>query len=211
MSSSPDKPKAVAVSQGEKTQAALAKDQINYYRSTYAPLEAQYAEEAGRDFSARLAAQAGSTGMREATPGLKQMALNTAPVDTAAIGGALASARNSAAAQGRRSRDDGRLSALGVGLGITADAGTSLSTAARNQTNAAIDAVSEQMAVQQAKSSKGAAIGGAVGTLAGAGLTYYGLNRAAGTPAYTGTPQQSPTTLSSAQQKLVAARGKPLF
>lgn len=178
MSSSPDKPKAVAVSQGEKTQAALAKDQINYYRSTYAPLEAQYAEEAGRDHSARLAAQASSAGMREATSGLQQLALSNAPVDTAAIGGAVSAARNSAAAEGRRTRDDGRLSALGVGLGVTADAGTALSTAGRSQTNAAIDSVAAQVASQQAKSSKQAALGGAVGTLAGAGMTYYGMQNA---------------------------------
>lgn len=175
MSDGPDKPDAVEVSQGEKIQAQLAKDQINYYRSTYAPLEGQYAQEAGRDYSSRLSGQAGSAGMREATPGLQQMALSSAPVDTARIGSAIGTARTAAAAQGRRTRDDGRLSALGVGLGVTADAGASLTSAGRGQTNSTIDAVSTEMAKQQARSSTQAAIGGAVGTLAGAGLTYYGL------------------------------------
>lgn len=175
MSSEPDKPDDVAVSEGEKTQAALAKDQINYYRSTYAPLEGQYADEASRDYSSRLSAQAGSAGMREATSGLRTLALSNAPVNTAEIGGAVAGARAAAGAEGRRSRDDGRLSALGVGLGVTADAGQSLSTAGRSQTNTTIDAVRTEMAAQEAKSSKQAALGGALGTVAGAGLTYYGL------------------------------------
>lgn len=178
MSSSPDKPKATAVSEGEKTQAALARQQIDYYNSTYAPLEGEYAQEAGRDYSSRMSAQAGSAGMREATSGLQQMALSNAPVDTASIGGAIASGQNSAAVAARRTRDDGRLSALGVGLGVTADAGTALSAAARSQTNAAISDVTAELAKQQAKSSTQAAIGGAVGTLAGAGATYYGLQNA---------------------------------
>lgn len=212
MSSKPDKPDAVAVSEGEKTQAALAQDQINYYRATYAPLEGKYADEASRDYSSRLSAQAGSAGMREATTGLQKMALSGAPVDTAAIGSAVAASRNSATSKGLRSRDDGRLSALGVGLGVTADAGAGLSTAARSQTNSAIDAVRTEMVAQEAKASRQAALGGAAGTIAGAGLTYYGLKRKeASVPDYTGTPQQSPTSLSSGPSKYLTRRGIPMF
>ncbi|KII34849.1 hypothetical protein NL64_06185 [Pseudomonas fluorescens] len=217
MSSEPDKPDAVEVSEGEKIQTALAKDQINYYRSTYAPLEGQFADEAGRDYSSRLSAQAGSAGMREATPGLQRMALSSAPVDTAAIGGAVASARNDATAKAVRTRDDGRLSALGVGLGVTADAGTSLSTAARSQTSAAIDTVRTQMTKQEAELSNQAAYAGAAGTLAGAGLTYYGMSKGGATPVTTtpqqspaGNTQQSPASLNNTQ-RFLASRVQPMF
>ena len=176
MSKSPKKADPTPVSEGEKIQAQVAKDQIAYYRGTYAPLEGEFAQEAGQDHTSRLSAQASSAGMREASSGLQQLALGSAPVDTAAVGGSLAGATAAAATQGRRARDDGRLSALGVGLGITADAGQSLSGASQDQAEAAIDKVREGMAKQQAAASTRAAAMGAVGTLAGAGLTYYGLS-----------------------------------
>lgn len=180
MSKSAKKPDPVAVSEGEKIQAQVAKDQIGYYRGTYAPLEGEYADEAGADHTARLSAQARSAGMREASGGLQQLALSGAPVDTAALGSSLSAATDAAGVQGRRARDDGRLSALGVGLGITADAGQSLSSASQVQSGAAIDKVRAEMTKQQASASTRAATMGAVGTLAGAGLTYYGMSSQAG-------------------------------
>lgn len=180
MSKSPKKADPTPVSEGELIQAQLAKDQIGYYRGTYAPLEGEYAKEAGQDHTSRLSAQASSAGMREVSGGLQQLALSGAPVDTAAIGSGLSAATDAAEAQGRRARDDGRLSALGVGLGITADAGQSLSSAGQVQSGAAIDKVREGMAKQQAAANTRAATMGAFGTLAGAGLTYYGLSSQAG-------------------------------
>lgn len=171
------KPEQVKASEGEKIQAQLARDQINYYRGTYAPLEQQFLSEAGQDHSARLAGQNGSAAMRESTDTLRQAALSTAPVDTAALGTAITSGRVAGLAQGRRERDDGRLEGLGVGLGITADATKSLSQAGQIQTESAIDRTREQLAKMQAKNDLTAAKWGAVGTLAGAGVSYYGLNR----------------------------------
>lgn len=178
MSKSPKKDDPTPVSEGEKIQAQVAKDQIGYYRGTYAPLEGQYAAEAGRDYTSRLSAQAGSAGMREATPGLQQLALSSAPVDTAALGSSLSAATDAAAAQGRQVRDKGRLNALSVGLGVTADAGQSLSSASQTQTGAAIDSVREQMAKQQAAASVRAATVGAAASAAGSVATYGALSNA---------------------------------
>ena len=183
MSKSAKKPDPVPVSEGEKIQAQVAKDQIGYYRGTYAPLEGEYAAEAGADHTSQLSAQASSAGMREVSGGLQQLALSGAPVDSAALGSSLAASTQAAGAQGRRSRDDGRLSALGVGLGITADAGQSLSSASQMQSTAAADKVRTEMAKQQASASTRAATMGAVGTLAGAGLTYYGMSAQTGNAA----------------------------
>lgn len=180
MSKSPKKADPTPVSEGEKIQAQVAKDQIAYYRGTYAPLEGEYADEAGADYTSRLSAQASSAAMREASGGVQQLALSSAPVDTSALGSSLSAATDAAGAQGRRARDNGRLSALGAGLGITADAGQSLSSASQLQSSAAIDKVRTEMTKQQAAASTGAATMGAVGTLAGAGLTYYGLSSQAG-------------------------------
>lgn len=206
------KPDPVPVSQGEKIQAQLAKDQIGYYRSTYAPLEKTFGGEAGRDYSDRLSAQVGSGGMREMTGGLQSLATGTAPVDTSAIASSVTDGRVDALSQGRRARDDGRLAAAGVGLGITGDAGTMLTDAGRVQTNSAIESVRAKMDAQAAKNSVKQAGMAAIGTLAGAYGSYKLMDGMANkTDPYTGTPQSSPVSLSSPAQNLVANRGKPFF
>lgn len=165
------KPEKVKVSAGEKIQAGLAKDQIDYYRATYAPLEADFLRTAGQDPSAKLAGQNAVGATRALTPALAEAALSTAPVDTAALGGAVTSGRVSGMAEGRRQRDDGRLEGLGVGLGVTADASKSLSQAASIQTSSAIDHANEVIAKQNAKNSEKEAL---VGGLASAGGMYLG-------------------------------------
>ncbi len=205
------KPDPVPVSEGEKIQASLAKQQIDYYRATYAPLERRMADEANQDFSSRFSAQAGTAGMRQMTDDLKTMALSSAPVDSADLSAGISDARVEAFAQGRRERDDARLDALGVGLGMTAAASRSLTDAGRIQTNAAIEAVQAKMAKQQAKGSVKQA---AVGALAAIGSAY-GMNKfmqAKNTASQAaGGASSSPTSLTSVQQQLVASRGKPIW
>lgn len=167
-----DKPKPVPVSQGEKIQAQLAKDQIAYYRSTYAPLEKEFRDTVDQDPTARLQAQSGSASARETTQTLRDAALVGGPVNTAELGEARALSRVGAMAQGTRELADGRLDALGVGLGITADASKSLSQAGQIQTDAAIDRTRLALAKQQAKNTERGALAGAVGSLAGAYIGY---------------------------------------
>lgn len=211
MSSKAKKPDPVPVSEGEKIQASLAKQQIGYYRATYAPLEKRMANEANQDFSSRFSAQVGTAGMRQMTDGLKSMALGSAPVDSADLSAGISDARVDAFAQGRRERDDARLDALGVGLGMTADTSKSLTDAGRIQTNAAIESVQAKMAKQQAKDSVKQA---AIGALASIGSAY-GMNKFMqaknAAPQAAGGAQSSPTSLSSVQQQLVASRGKPIW
>lgn len=167
---SPSKPKPTPVSEGEKISAQLAKDQIGYYRSTFAPLEGQFRDEAGRDYSARFAAQNASAANRTLSDGLAAVASTGAMMDTGGMSEAITGARVAGLAQGRRERDDGRLDALGVGLGITADATKSLGEAGRIQTNAAIDRSREEVVKMQAKADvRNAALGGiaAIGTAYG--------------------------------------------
>lgn len=177
MSGSPSKPKATPVSESEKMQAKLARDQIDYYRGQYQPLESRFVKEADQDFSSRLGGQAGSAGMRAATETLRTAALSGEVTNTAALGGAIAEGRLAGYAQGRRERDDLRLDALGVGLGTTADAHRSLAQAGQLQTSSAIDRAQEELVKINAKQGEKNALVAAGGTLAGAGLSYYGLNR----------------------------------
>lgn len=173
MSGGGDKPKATPVSEGEKIQAKLAKDQYDYYKSTYVPLAQRMVSEASQDFSGRLAGQAGSAGMREATETLRTTARTGGTMDTSGLAGAITQARIGGQQQGLAERDQARLDALGVGLGATADATKSLSQAGQIQTEAAIQSVRDKMAEQQAKNSEREAL---IGGLASVGATY-GMNK----------------------------------
>lgn len=197
-----EKPQATPVSEGEKIQARLARDQIDYYKGTYQPLEQRFLSEAQQDYSPRLSAQAGSGAMRSATETLRQAAIGGGVTNTAALGAAIAEGRLAGAAQGRRERDDMRLDAINVGLGITADANRSLAQAGQLQTSSAIDRANEELVKMQAKQNTKNALVAAAGTLAGAGATYYGLNRlnqpkamsmAEAAEAYRGTPRLTQT------------------
>lgn len=164
------KPKPTPVSEGEKISAQLARDQIGYYRSNFAPLEGQFRDEAGRDHSARFSAQNAAAANRTLTGGLAAVASTGSMMDTGDTADAVTGARVAGMAQGRRERDDGRLDALGIGLGITADATKSLSEAGRLQTSAAIDRSREEVTKMQAKADvRSAALGGvaAIGTAYG--------------------------------------------
>lgn len=172
MSGGSKKPDPVPVSKGEKIQAQLAKDQIAYYRSTYAPLEKEFRDTVDQDPTARLRAQSGSASAREATQTLRDAAMVGGPVNTAELGEARALSRVGAMAQGTRELADGRLDALGVGLGITADASKSLTQAGQIQTDAAIDRTRLALAKQEAKNTERAALLGAAGSLAGAYIGY---------------------------------------
>lgn len=189
------KPKDVPVSEGEKIQTRLARDQISYYRSTFAPLETQFRDEASRDHSARFAGQNATASMREMTPAMASLAMSGSTVDTADLAGATTIGRVAGMAQGVREQADGRIDSLGVGMGITADANRTLSEAGRLQTSAAIDTTRQKMADAQAKADVRNAALGAVAAVGGAYGTKAYLNRQAGAvPAYAGTPQQSPAT-----------------
>jgi len=168
-----DKPAPTPVSKGEKIQAQLAKDQYDYYKSTYVPLAQRMVSEASQDFSGRLAGQAGSAGMREATETLRATAMTGGGMDTSGLAGAITQARVGGQQQGLAERDQSRLDALGVGLGATADATKSLSQAGQIQTEAAIQSVRDKMAEQQAKAGERAAL---IGGLASVGATY-GTNK----------------------------------
>ena len=180
MSGGSKKPDPVPVSNGEKIQAQLAKDQIAYYRSTYAPLEKEFRDTVDQDPTARLRAQSGSASAREATQTLRDAAMVGGPVNTAELGEARALSRVGAMAQGTRELADGRLDALGVGLGITADASKSLTQAGQIQTDAAIDRTRLALAKQEAKNTERAALLGAAGSLAGAYIGYKAAGSQAG-------------------------------
>lgn len=167
------KPEATPVSEGEKIQAKLAKDQYDYYSSTYAPLAKRRVNEASQDFSGRFAGQAGSAGMREATGTLRDVAMTGNTMDTTGLAGAITQARVGGQQQGLAERDQARLDALGVGLGATADATKSLSQAGAIQTDAAIQSVRDKMAEQEAKNQERNAL---IGGLASVGATY-GTNK----------------------------------
>lgn len=173
-----DAPK-VKVSEGEKIQAQLAKDQIDYYRSTYVPLEREFVKEANRDFSSRMGAEAGSAAMRELGAGLQATVGSAAPVDVPALSGAVTQSRAAGWSEGRRQRDDSRLDALKVGLGMTADASRSLSQAASIQTESAIDRTRQQIELQGMKDNTKNAYLGALGSTVGAYGTYKGLDHLA--------------------------------
>ena len=189
---SSSKPQEVQASAGEKAQAQLAQDQINYYRSTYAPLEKRMVDEANQDYSDRLSGQAGTAAMRASTQGLQAAGMSTAPVDTAALSGAVTQSRAAGLQQGQQDLNSRRLDALGVGLGMTADATRSLSQAAGEQTSAAIQRSRDAMLSAQAKTDEKNALLGAAGSLAGAAGTYYGMQ-------YLGQPKGA--TMSDAASK----------
>ena len=196
------KPAPTPVSEGEKIQAKLAKDQYDYYKSTYTPLAQRMVSEASQDFSGRLAGQAGSAGMREATETLRTTAMTGGSMDTSGLAGAITQARVGGQQQGLAERDQARLDALGVGLGATADATKSLSQAGQIHTEAAIQSVRDKMAEQQAKAGERAALIGGLGSV---GATY-GMNKllqmrdapkamsmAEAGKAYQGTPRYTQT------------------
>lgn len=166
------KPQEIKASAAEQQQAALARDQIDYYRSTFAPLEQRFANLSDQDPSARLQGQNASASAREMTGTLQQAALGTAPVDTSVIAEGKTLGRVAGLAQGTRELADNRLDALGVGLGISADATRSLSSAASAQTEGAIRQTQLSMAQQQAKNDERNALVGAAGSLGGMYLGY---------------------------------------
>lgn len=171
MSSGGSKPKEVKASEGEKIQAQVAKDQIDYYRATYAPLEKQYADEAGRDYSPRLSGQAGTAGARAMTDTLQVAAAAGSPLDTAALSSGTSLGRVAGMAEGQRLSADGKLNALKVGLGATADATRSLTESSRMQNDSLMQA--EQLKLEEAKTKAAgramtmAAVGQAAGMYAG--------------------------------------------
>jgi hypothetical protein len=174
------KPEEIKASESEKAQAGLAKDQINYYRGTYAPLEKQLADESNQDYSGRLSGQAGSAAARASTEAMRTMAMNGGVADVTSLGDAATRSRLDGNLQGASDQSGKRLDALGVGLGITADATKSLSEAGSVQTQSAIDRVHEAMVKSQAKSDTKNAMLGAIGSVAGAAGTYYGMKQMAG-------------------------------
>lgn len=180
MSSKSKKPDATPVSEGEKQQAALSREQYNHYKTTYSPIEHQFAEEVSRDYSARLGGQVGTAASREMTPGLQSMALSGAPVDTADLASTVTAGRQGAWAQGRRASEDGMLTAAKIGLGVSGDAGNSIGDAGRVQTNVALTDLQAKLQEQKAKSEERAALYGAVGQVAGVGLGYAGSKYLAG-------------------------------
>lgn len=167
MSGGGSKPKEVQASEGEKQQAELARKQIGYYRDTFAPLEKRFADMADRDPSARLEGQNATASAREATETLRGAAIAGGVTSTAGIAEAKTMGRVGGMAQGVRELADGRLDALGVGLGITADSTKSLSQAGQIQTDAAIGQTRLALAKQQAKNDERNALVGAVASLGG--------------------------------------------
>lgn len=161
------KPKEVKASEAEKQQASLARDQIDYYRGTFAPLEGRFAELSDQDPSSRLQGQNGAASSREMTGTLQQAALNGGVVNTAEIAEGQTLGRVGGMIQGARELGDNRLEALGVGLGISADATRSLSTAASAQTDEAVRQTQLSMATQKAKNDERNALFGAAGSLGG--------------------------------------------
>lgn len=166
------KPEEVKASEGEKQQARLARDQIDYYRSTYAPLEQRSLSEANRDYSGRLSGQAASAGMRESTQGLRAAALSGASMDTTGVAGAISSGTAEALRAGKADQSQRRLEAMGVGLGLSGDATRSLSQAGSIQTSNAIDQVRAEWAEEQAKNDSRNAAYAAMGSAAGTYIGY---------------------------------------
>lgn len=177
MSSGGSKPKEQEASEGEKLQAQVAKDQIAHYRSTYAPLEQTYAEEAGRDYSPRLAAQAGVTGSRGMTEALQVAAGTASPLDAANLSSGVTLGRVAGMAEGRRLSSEGMNNAVKVGLGATADASRSLSEAARLQTDSLIQTQQNKLEEAKTKAAGRAMTLAAVGQAAGTAAGYYGANK----------------------------------
>lgn len=165
------KPDPIMPSLGEKIQAQTARDQIDYYRNTYQPLEQAMLYDANQDRSSRFAAEAGTAATREITPSLQQAAMMGTTADTAALGSAVGQARGAGLAMGVRDQADRRADAVGVGLGATSDATKSLSQAAAIQTDVAIDKARLEIAKQQAKNDERAGYLGGLASLAG---TYVG-------------------------------------
>lgn len=168
MSSKTPKAEKVQVSEGEKIQTQLAQDQYDHYLNTYAPLEADYREEATRDYSSRLDAQASAAATRESTDTLRQAALSTAPVDTNGLANAATTAGLSGYRQGKANVINGGLSALKQGLGVTADAGQSLTSATQDQTRVALQEAEAANTKARTKLSTGNAALAALGTVGGA-------------------------------------------
>lgn len=180
MSSKSKKPDPTPVSAGEKQQAALSREQYNHYKSTYSPIEHQFAEEVSRDYSARLGGQVGTAASREMTPALQSMALSGTPVDTADLASTITAGRQSAWAQGRRASEDGMLTAAKIGLGVSGDAGNSMGDAGRVQTNVALTDLQAKLQEQKAKAEERAALYGAVSQVAGVGMGYAGAKHLSG-------------------------------
>ena len=151
MSGGGDKPKPTPVSEGEKIQAQLAKDQYAYYAGTYAPLAKSMADEANVSYEGRMGAQARGAAARESTQPLQAVASASNMMNTSSLSNALTSSTMDGIHAGKADQNSRRFEALQVGLGATADATRSLSTAAGIQTNAAIDKVRNQMAEDAAK------------------------------------------------------------
>lgn len=185
--------KKTPVTEGEKIQTELARDQHQYYSSTYAPLENRFRDEVTHDYSSRLAGQNATASMREMTPTLANVAMSGSGADTGVLGDAVTGGRVAGLAQGARELGDGRLEAIGLGMGITADANRTLSEAGRIQTNAAIDRTREQLADAEAKSGLRNAVLGAAAAVGGS-YAMQGYMNSQENPMvpYTGTPQQSP-------------------
>lgn len=215
MSGGSSSAKKTPVTDGEKIQTELARDQHQYYSSTYAPLENQFRDEVTRDYSSRLAGQNATASMREMTPTLANVAMSGSTADSGVLGDAVTGGRVAGLAQGARELADGRLESIGLGMGITADANRSLSEAGRIQTNAAIDRTREQIADAEAKSGlRNAVLGGVAAVGATYGMKGY-LDRQGGdTVPYTGTPQQSPAlvarpSLSDMLKQATVRGGRP--
>lgn len=173
------KPEEVQASESEQVQAGLAANQIAYYRNTYAPLEKQLVDEANQDTSQRLSGQAGSAASRASTEALRTMGMTGGVAETASLGDAVARSRLDGNLQGASDMAGKRLDALGVGLGITADASKSLSQAGNIQTQSAIDRVHDAMIKSNAKNDERNAALAAAGSVAGAAGMYYGMKNSA--------------------------------
>lgn len=172
-----DKPKPTPVSEGEKIQAKLAKDQYAYYAGTYAPLAKNMADAAEVSYEGRLAGQNKSAAMREGSKTLQSVAASGGMADTNTLAGAVTEAGMEGLNAGKLDQNSRRFEALQVGLGGTADATRSLSTAANIQTNSAIEKVRFAMQDDQSSADEKNALYGAAGSLAAAGGTYYGMKK----------------------------------
>lgn len=219
MSSGPKKPKVIQASAAEKAAHKLAQDQRRNYISTFRPLEDMYAAEAGQDFTGRLVGQTTSGAMRASTGSLQAAALGAAPVDTAALAADITRGGVGARATARRMTEDSLLSALGVGNGIATAGASSLSSAGRYQTEAAIANGRAAIAKDQADASWKEALVGGVAGLAGAYGTYKYLSGAAAPAAQAPVvvPQMSlntamsPGALSPLDVALGRRRQTPMF
>lgn len=177
MSSGGSKPKEQKASEGEKMQAQVAQERIAHYRGTYAPLEAQYAKEAGRDYSDRLAGQAGTAGARSMTDTLQVAAATGSPLDTASLSSGITSGRIAGLAEGKRLSADGNLNAVKVGLGASADATRSLADASRMQTDSLIQANQLKREEAETKAAGRAMTLAAIGQAGGMAAGYYGAGK----------------------------------